>query len=341
MASEFWRFKKKAVVVTFLTAVLGTASWQGCASPEVTPIALPRAPEILRAAQPSGTDLTDIEALFQDPSAPARAELRDCDSDFRRLTSLTTSSDEIRRGACELVRLDPSKYHWCFYSRLLDLFAGVKASNFIDERQKATLDGFYFLTTVARGFMSEFRDSRYLRVAVKHYRRVSEWVFYRRLELTPQGTAELVDAENPFGFWREQASQSLVLSKYNLVPIPGPKAKVHAPLPADALTPLAEQEPVSGAVASGTSQDEGELGAEPVPLAQTKKSSKPVVDLVDSEEAPETLVIEEELENSSGRAGPGGQERLPAGATSGTRRRATPVAVQQLSSSEDLQVLAP
>ena len=58
--------------------------------------------------------------------------------------------------------------------------------------------------------------SRYLRFAVSHYRRMSEWVFYRKLELTPQATSELVEAANPFGVYRTPAEAASILEKYNL-----------------------------------------------------------------------------------------------------------------------------
>lgn len=337
MASESWRLKKTVAVVTFLAALLGAGSGAGCASSEIVPIAAPRSPEVLRAAQPLGADLGDIEALFHDPSAPAREELKGCDSDYRKLTSLTSSSDEVRRGTAELVRVDPVKYHWCFYSKLLDLFASMKASHFIDERQKATLDSFSFLTTVARAFMSEFRDSRYLRVSVKHYRRVSEWVFYRRLELTPKGTSELVEAENPFGFWRDQANESLVLSKYNLVPLPGPKSRYPAPVAQGADD--AEEIPVAEMDLDGeqvpTVVADADAEGEAIPVAEPEQGSQPSVEIVDSDQAPETLVIEDELDK------PAAPARLPAGATSARGAKAIPVAKQDLPSDEDIQVLTP
>ncbi len=40
-------------------------------------------------------------------------------------------------------------------------------------------------------------------MAVRKYQKMSEWIFFRKVELTPAGTAELVQPTNPFGLWRD------------------------------------------------------------------------------------------------------------------------------------------
>jgi hypothetical protein len=143
--------------------------------------------------------------------------LKDCDGDFKKLAALTPSHDEIKAGVRELVAADPVKYHWCFYSKVLELNGFLKNdTSYVDERQKRALDAYNFLVPVARGFMAEFQDSRYLRYSVTHYRRLSEWIFFRKLEMTPQATSELVDAANPFGLYRAPVETMSVLEKYSI-----------------------------------------------------------------------------------------------------------------------------
>ena len=99
----------------------------------------------------------------------------------------------------------------------MDIEDYLKSESYIDVRQKYVLASYSFLQPIARGFMSEFHDSRYLRWAIQHYRRISEWVFYRKLDLSPAITSELVDVSNPYGLWRmPSSSRGPVLEKYNI-----------------------------------------------------------------------------------------------------------------------------
>ena len=124
---------------------------------------------------------------------------------------------ELIEGARELVRRDPVKYHWCFYGKILELENSLKSESYLDEKQKSVLDVYGSLTPMGRAFMQEYHDSRYMRWGVKHYRQISEWVFYRKVELTPQATSELVEASNPFGLLRDAVGMVPVLEKYNIV----------------------------------------------------------------------------------------------------------------------------
>jgi hypothetical protein len=161
--------------------------------------------------------MSDIFALFADPHIPYQNEfIKNCDQDFRRLMGVTPSLQELQAGTRELVKNDPVKYHWCFYGKIMKLETDLKEESYVDERQKRVLDTFQFLSPVARAFVSEFRDSRYLRSAVYRYQKLSEWVFFRRLELSPAGTMELVQPFNPFGLWKKSDAGFSILEKYHI-----------------------------------------------------------------------------------------------------------------------------
>lgn len=190
----------------------------GCTTAEVKPQVAPPAlpPAYVQVPHPVGPEISDVRAIFTDRTAMTPDALKDCDADFRKLKSLTQSADELNQGARELVRQDPVKAHWCYYGLILKLEDDLKTESYLSERQKKVLDTYAYLTPMGRAFMQEFHDSRYLRWAVRHYRQLSEWVFYRKLEASPQATAELVEASNPFGLLREPAADTPILEKYNL-----------------------------------------------------------------------------------------------------------------------------
>lgn len=195
----------------------------GCSSPGVapeqalpTPRANPFPPEFAGVPHPKSQDIGAIEALFLEKKAPARDLLKNCDADFKKLVTLTTSKEEQSKGARELVAQDPAAYHWCFYSKFIDLEGQLKSNeNYLEERQKAVLDTYAFLVPVAKAFMTEFSDSRYMRLAIKRYRTTSEWVFFRKVELSPEMTSQLVDVEDPF-LTKPEMGDALVLDKYGI-----------------------------------------------------------------------------------------------------------------------------
>lgn len=191
-----------------------------CTTAEVRPLGPPVAvpPEYVSAPHPRGYELGDLRALFLDAKAPKLESVAGCDADFRKLRELTTIDDEIREGTREMVKRFPAQYHWCFYGKLIELENSFKAEGYIDQRQRNILTTYAFLVPLARAFMHVYKDSRYLRWSVQHYRHLSEWNFYRRLELSPETTSELVETSNPFGLWKEPAApeEKSVLGKYNL-----------------------------------------------------------------------------------------------------------------------------
>ena len=195
----------------------------GCSAAKVEPLpAMPEPPKYVQVPHPEGLEHGDLLAIFTESGAPAPETMAGCDSEFTRLRKATASRDELSDGARELVRRDATGYHWCFYSTLLNLEKKLKETPYVDERQKLILEAYLFLTPVARAFKVEYQDSRYLRWAVSRYQRLSEYVFYRRLEPTPQTNAEIMGAATPFGANRPPlAADRGVLDKYGIA-APGP-----------------------------------------------------------------------------------------------------------------------
>jgi len=194
----------------------------GCATQEiVAPTLPPEPPGYAKVPHPSGLDSGDLIAMFAEKGSPALDSIKGCESDYFQLRTKTISVDELAQGSREFVKFDPEKYHWCFYGKLMELDQQLQADTYIDERQKHVVETYLFLTPIARAFMEEYHDSRYMRWAVTRYRRLSDPVFYRKLELTPKATEELAIAASPFGMARDRGPASIkqgVLEKYGLLP---------------------------------------------------------------------------------------------------------------------------
>lgn len=207
----------------------------GCSTTELKPVPVPTlaAPDYIRVPHPAGFDLVDVRAIFATREAPAPETLKDCSADFLKLKSVVRTADELQRGTRELVKNDPVRFHWCFYGKLLELEASLKATDYLDVRQKSVLSTYEILVPVAKAYLKEYRDSRYLRWAIRHYRNLSQFVFFQKLDQTPQMTAELTEVNNPFGVWREPASAGSVLEKYGIIqavtPTPSPGIAPAAP----------------------------------------------------------------------------------------------------------------
>jgi hypothetical protein len=191
----------------------------GCSTVRQEPIgAMPELPpEYIHVPHPEGLDRADLVAIFTDLKAPSPEQLKDCDSDWQKLKQATISPKERSQGARELIRQDPVSYHWCFYGKLVQLDEKMKNSVYIDEKQKEVLKTYSFLAPLARAFMEEYNDTRYMRWAVNRYRQLSHYVFYREVDMTPRMTEELASATNPFGAYRPSKDEPMsVLSKYGI-----------------------------------------------------------------------------------------------------------------------------
>lgn len=238
-------------------AMILTAIGIGCSTSQLNPLPQlpPAPPPYVHVPHPEGMDLGDLMLVFTHRDAPALDSLGACDSDFVTLQSKTVSRDELEQGALEFVQSDPVKYHWCFYGKLLELDGKLKEEPYIDQRQKRVLNTFQFLTPIAKAFHDEYQESRYLRWAVIRYRQLSEFVFYRRLELAPDAAMGMGTTVNPFGLLRAPSeSRGGVLEKYGLI-------RPEAPVEVNAEGPV----PVSGAA-----------GIERAPAATTAAEPKPI-----------------------------------------------------------------
>ncbi|MBL7716386.1 MAG: hypothetical protein JNL01_13045 [Bdellovibrionales bacterium] len=183
-----------------LLALVVAGALHSCSSAQIEPLQeLPKPPAYTEVPHPGGLEYADLLSIFTDPKAPAPETLADCDADFQKLRKATVSRDELQDGAREMVKLDPTKYHWCYYAKVFLLDKKLKEMTYVDERQKLIIDTFLFLTPLARAFQTEFQDSRYYRWAVGRYRRYSEMAFYRRVEPTASANAELAGATSPLG----------------------------------------------------------------------------------------------------------------------------------------------
>ena len=225
--------KEKIAHLSGVFAFFALITAVGCSTTQLSPepAPAPSPPPYVHVPHPAGTDLADLRAIFHDPTAPSAESTKDCEKDFLKLKKLAQNEEELRDGARELVSLDPVKYHWCFYTRLSELQESLASMQYIDEKQKKVLETYAFLVPVARGFLQHYHDSRYLRWSVLNYKRISEWVFFRKLELSPEETAELVQIANPFGLWREETAPDSILEKYGIVRPETPEAFLMPPVP--------------------------------------------------------------------------------------------------------------
>lgn len=213
-----------------LTLALWVSNLGGCATTEVEPLpTLPETPVFLQVPHPTQMTLSDLRAVLQDPQAPKKEALQDCEVPFEKLKEKTTSRDELLLGMRELVARFPVKYHWCFYSRLLEIRENISQETYLNEKQSKVLSAYAFLAPLARAFHTEFRDSRYLRWASQEYRQLSELYFYRKLEPSSQTTEELLAGSMAFPEWNtHEADSGQVLSKYS-IPLPKEDLLIQTP----------------------------------------------------------------------------------------------------------------
>ena len=158
--------------------------------------ALPVVPSYVKVPHPAGFDLADLKAIFLSPLAPrgALGEFADtCDDEFKKLLIMTPNREDIKKAALELVTQDPERMHWCFYSKISRLQDTLQTDATWSVRQKRVLESFEFLSPIANAFLDSFHDSRYFRWAAQYYSRISEWVFFKKLQPTAENTLLLTD----------------------------------------------------------------------------------------------------------------------------------------------------
>lgn len=293
----------KAKLSYKLSMIGAVLTWGGigCSTTKVAelpPVPL-NPPGYVTVPHPEGLDIGDLMAIFTDRAAPAPEELKECDAPYKSLRAKTQSKDELDQGAREMVKLEPLRFHWCFYGKLWDMEEQLGQMVYLDEKQKLVLDRYLFLTPIARAFMAEFHDTRYLRWAVTRYRKLSEHVFYRKVELGPQSTMELAGFSNPFGLVKPPSGEVRgVLEKYGITR----EIAAAAPLSAGTEPPTAQlpgqlqnaQAPRTPAADGTTPEATGEPKNEPVsepsgspvssavepgnnPVVETASKSDPIV----------------------------------------------------------------
>lgn len=190
-----------------------------CSTTQVEPLPVlpPAPPPYVSVPHPQGMDLGDVMAVFTDMNAPSPSEVATCDEAYRTLQEKTQSQYELDKGATELVKADAVHYHWCFYGKLLELERKLGDLSYVDEKQDAVLTAYTFLTPIARAFQREYNDSRYLHWAVVRYRKLSELVFYRRVEVSPDQFPVLSRKSNHFLEMKpHEPAPDSVLGKYGI-----------------------------------------------------------------------------------------------------------------------------
>ncbi len=278
--------RKYMMSVRWLTLALGAGgTWLGVAGCSSTSTIVPPAPpkevavpDYAYLPHPAGYMTSEIKLLFTDKSAPSRETMAKCDDEFKALNEKTKSIEERALGVRELVSRNPAAYHWCFYSRILELEEGLSKDDFVDEKQKRIVATYEYLVPVARAFMLEFQDSRYVRWAIRDYRRLADLYFYRKVELAPEMSSQLVDVEVPVddrsNLTLEEARKAGIIDKYkigNSIPdstvLPGNKIEQDEKLEAAAPPPVkAPEKTAADAEVSDTMQYAQEL-------AQQRKES--------------------------------------------------------------------
>lgn len=284
---------------TLGSGLLLVAAFNSFGSCSTTDLAAPKPaqpPEYVGVPHPTGFDLADLNAIFFEKGAPAPESLKGCDAPFQRLKERTRNNDELRDGTYELVKQEPVAMHYCFFGKLLELENALKGEQYIDEKQAATIQTYSFLTPIARAFAHEFNDSRYLRWAVQRYRHTSAWFFYRKLELTPKASTELVEAAQPFGLWRAVGEKKPVLEKYGVLNggsgggsavAGGADANAGAGSAAASGTPVAASAPAGGAPGAAPTAPEPGVGG-----ASTSAAAAPAAQPSDSPAAVAGTVTE-------------------------------------------------
>jgi hypothetical protein len=271
--------------VSWLTLILGAGgTWLGVVGCSTTNTLSPHAPpkevEVPAYAylpHPEGHTISDVISLFSEKEAPSRETMAKCEDDFRALYSQSQSIEERTKGVQELVSRNPAAYHWCFYSQILKLEEGLSKDDFVDQKQKRIMSAYEYLVPVARAFMKEYHDSRYLRWAIQDYRRLADLYFYRKLEMSPQMSSELVDVAVPAEYRSAPAAESSrpvsVLEKYK----------------------IGDSIPESAVVAKLRDQKEEKAEAVPPPAAPVVKAEEPKKVEATDPETRETIEYAEEL----------------------------------------------
>ena len=206
-------FNVRRIIASSLVVTVGAVS--GCSSashrsnsPIVSQGEIVISPVTFAAVpRPQSLSTADLHSLFLIKDSPHLQDLQSCDAELFSLRDRTKKKDEVTEGAKELVRLDPIKYHWCFYSKMMQLKDFMITDPPIGQSQDTVVHTYLFLAPIARAFFTEYDDPRYLKEAASEYLKLSTQVFYRNVEVTPS-SASRAPASAP--------ASTPVLEKYGL-----------------------------------------------------------------------------------------------------------------------------
>jgi len=126
-----------------------------------------------RILHPDSPEIESVRALFAKEGVPDRTYLNKCDFDYRVETMLARSVEELLTTLPEHVRSNPEKYHWCFYSKMLDLEEKLTemSSQGPAAQRKYLLNQYRFFIYLARVFEVDLDEPRYLDFARMNYKR--------------------------------------------------------------------------------------------------------------------------------------------------------------------------
>lgn len=193
---------KAATTAMVLTLFLSGCATGGPSAEETDPSdivdAQTRAPEWTALPHPTSSAVGSIEQLLQDrvwTSIRPEGFEEKCDQAISELRTHASNEAEFKAGLKELINKHVTYYHYCFYEKLNALEIRLKTEDYIEDRQAVVLKTYRTLTPLARAFMENWRESRYLRVASERYQKLSPRVFFRKVEPSAETTRQLVDLQ--------------------------------------------------------------------------------------------------------------------------------------------------
>lgn len=218
-------------IITFLALTSIASAIAGCSTlifdqsaeaPIVEESKVPEVPAYTKIPHPEGQESSDLSTIFLSPLAPKDALgkfAEGCGKELDALRKTSAVQDELKLGGAEVVALDPERSHWCFYSRIQRLHAFLKSDATWTKKERAVIWTYEYLWPIAQGFIMEFNDSRYLRWASSYYQRASEWIFYRKVEGSPENTLAQVNSNSrtlEVTTRRPASASPSVLQKYGI-----------------------------------------------------------------------------------------------------------------------------
>jgi hypothetical protein len=207
-----------------------------------------------------------VEALFTNVDPKRDEAIKRCSQVVDQIQTQVVSMEEQKQTLKEWLRKDPSSCHWYFYSSFKQVEQALAQKEYIDEKQKITLEAYSRIVAIAQAFHEEYTDPRYLYFASVNYQRVSQMVFYRKLDLAPETTLQMTaystdstlkpekDLETPMlNKVLEQSAEKQIMSSVPLdedlkevaVPDVSESLQITGRAPSSSEVPKLEPEPVA------------------------------------------------------------------------------------------------